>query len=72
MTVTRLFLAMSIAVFLINLYFLIDLQGLVRPVVGELRYLWVSILCICGMYFISKQIALYGGRFLGRKIRSFS
>jgi hypothetical protein len=68
MTVTRIFLALAVAVFLVNLYVLIDAQSLMRPAVGEARYLWVSLLCIAGMYFISKKIALYGGRFSGRKI----
>lgn len=70
MTVTRVFLALAVAAFLANLYVLIDAQSLMRPALGEARYLWISLLCIGGMYFISKEIALYGRRFLGRKIFS--
>ena len=54
--------------FLLNLYVLIDAQSLMRPSLGEVRYLWVSLLCIGGIYFISREIAVYGRRFLGRKI----
>jgi hypothetical protein len=68
MTVTRIFLALAVAAFLVNLYVLIDAQSLMRPAVGEAKYLWVSLLCICGMYFISKEIALYGARFAGKSI----
>jgi len=53
---------------LANLHVLIDAQSLMRPALGDARYLWISLLCIGGMYFISKEIALYGRRFLGRKI----
>jgi hypothetical protein len=70
MTVTRIFLALAVAAFLVNLYVLIDAQSLMRPSLGDVRYLWISILCIGGMYFISKEIALYGRRFMGRKIFS--
>lgn len=68
MTVTRAFLALAVAAFVANLYVLIDAQSLMRSSLGEPRYLWVSLLCIGGMYFISKEIALYGRRFVGRKI----
>lgn len=68
MTVTRVFLALAVVAFLGNLYVLIGAQDLMRPSLGEVRYLWVSLLCVGGMYFISKEIALYGRRFLGRKI----
>lgn len=67
MTVTRLFLALAIIAFAVNLYVLIDAESFMRPAVGEARYLWISLLYICGMYFISKEIALLGRRFLGRK-----
>lgn len=59
---------MAVVAFLGNLYVLIDAQRLMRPSLGEARYLWVSLLCVGGMYLISKEIALYGRRFLGRKI----
>ncbi len=65
MTVTRIFLAVAVAAFLSNLYALINAQSLMRPAVGDAKYLWVSLLCIAGMYFISKKIALYGERFTG-------
>ena len=68
MTVTRIFLALAVAVFLVNLYVLINAQVLMQPAVGEARYLWISLLCVAGMYFISKEIALYGGRFAGKKM----
>lgn len=68
MTVTRIFLALAVAAFLVNLYLLIGSQSLMRTAVGEVRYLWVSLLCIAGMFFISKEIAKFGGRFAGRKI----
>ncbi len=68
MTVTRVFLALSVVAFLVNLYVLIDAQSLMRPSLDEVRYLWVSLLCIGGMYFISREIAVYGRRFVGRKI----
>ena len=69
MTVTRAFLALAVVAFLVNLYVLIDAQSLMRPSLGEVRYLWVSLLCVGGMYFVSREIALYGRRFLGRKLR---
>ena len=69
MTITRMLLAFSVLVFLVNLYLLIDVQGLIRHAVGEFRYLWMSLVCICGMYFISKQIALYGAKLAGRRIK---
>lgn len=68
MTVARVFFVLATAALLVNLYVLIDAQSLMRPAIGEVRYLWISLLCIAGMYFISKEIALFGRRFLGRKI----
>ena len=68
MTVTRDFLALSVVAFLGNLYVLIDAQSLMRPSLGEVRYLWVSLLCIGGMYFISREIAVCGRRLMGRKL----
>jgi hypothetical protein len=68
MTVTRIFLALAVAAFLVNLYILTDARSLMRPALGDARYFWISLLCIAGMYFISKEIALYGGRFPGKKI----
>jgi hypothetical protein len=69
MTITRLLLGLSVLVFAANLYLLIDVQGLIRHTIGEFRYLWMSLVCICGMYFISKQIALYGAKMIGRPIK---
>jgi hypothetical protein len=68
MTITRIFLALSIIAFLLNLYVLIDAEGPMRPALGDAKYLWISLLYICGMYFISKEIALYGRRFVGRRL----
>lgn len=68
MTITRVFLALAVVAFFVNLYLLIDAESLMRPSLGEVRYLWVSLLCIGGMFFISREIALYGRRYLGRKI----
>ena len=68
MTVTRIFLALAVAAFLVNLYVLVDAQRLMRPALGDARYFWISLLCIAGMYLISKEIAVYGGRLLGKKI----
>ena len=68
MTVTRVFLALSVAAFLANLYVLIDAESFMRPATGEARYLWISLVYVAGMYLISKEIALFGRRFLGRKI----
>jgi len=68
MTVTRLLLALSVLAFLANLYVLIDVQGIIRPAIGEVRYLWISLLAICGMYFISERIARQGQKLSGRKL----
>lgn len=66
MTVTRIFLALSFAAFLVNLYVLVEARSLMRPALGDALYVWVCLLYIAGMYFISKEVALYGKRFLGR------
>lgn len=68
MTITRVFLALAVVAFLVNLYILIDAESFMRPPLGEARYLWVSLVYVAGMYFISKEIALFGRRFLGRKM----
>lgn len=68
MTITRLFLLSSITVFIINLYMIIDSESYIRENLGEIRYLWLTLVYICGMYFISAKIARYGKRFIGRRL----
>jgi hypothetical protein len=47
---------------------MIDTGGHIRAALGDLKYTWVTIVYICGMYFISERIAVYGKRFAGRKL----
>jgi hypothetical protein len=42
--------------------------GPIRIALGDLKYTWVTIVYICGMYFISERIAAYGKRFAGREL----